>query len=465
MRTKYMTACCLGMVSLYGWLKKAGKEQTPLLPSPTDASTSAANDCVQQLSKGKRQKQGRYYHYDAEVRAKIAKHACQHGNKSASRRFTQELGHWVSESSVRNMKKAYLCALKSVPDPDEIVSLPHASVGRPLLLGDELDTKVAEYIHALRLAGGIVNRSIVQAAAKGIVAHSNPSRLQKHGGHLQISVKWAESFLRRRGYVKKKATKAAQKLPPNFEDLKSTFIQRIRDQVEQNAIPKKLVINWDQTGSKLVPVSQWTLAEQGSTQVFIGKDDKREITVLLAVSASGSLLPPQLIYPGRTPGCHAKITFPQEWHITHSDNHWSTEDTMLQYIDNVVIPYFSAARTELELPDDQVCLAIFDVFAAHRCTTVLQKLSAHHIHQVFVPASCTGELQPLDLSVNDEFKALMKDNFSRWYADEIKSALDKGESLDTVKIDLKASLIKPLHGNCMVDHNYYYSTVTNHHLS
>ena len=80
-----------------------------------------------------------------------------------------------------------------------------------------------------------------------------------------------------------------------------------------------------------MPVSQWTLAEQGSVQVsVVGKDDKREITVLLAVSASGTLLPPQLIYPGKTPGCPAKINFPQRWHITHSDNHWSTEETMLQ---------------------------------------------------------------------------------------------------------------------------------------
>ena len=87
------------MASLYSWLQKGGKEST------SKSSRSAANDSVQQVSKGKRRKRGRYYHYDAEVRAKIAKHVCQHGNKSAVQRFTQELGHCVSESSVRNMKR------------------------------------------------------------------------------------------------------------------------------------------------------------------------------------------------------------------------------------------------------------------------------------------------------------------------------------------------------------------------
>ena len=89
-----------------------------------------------------------------------------------------------------------------------------------------------------------------------------------------LYVKWAESFLRRRGYIKRKVMKAAWKLPPKFDDLKLAFLQRIWSEVEQNAIPSSLIINWDQTGSKLLPVRQWTLAEHGSVQVpVVGKDD------------------------------------------------------------------------------------------------------------------------------------------------------------------------------------------------
>ena len=149
---------------------------------------------------------------------------------------------------------------------------------------------------------------------KGIIAHKNAALLKEHGGPIEIGIKWTESFLKCRGYVKRKATKAARKLPPNFEDLKSVFLQRIRSEVEQQAIPPKFVVNGDQTGSKLVTISQWTLAEQGCVQVpVIGKDDKREITVLLAISAAGVLLPPQVIYPGKTTGCHTRITFPQHY--------------------------------------------------------------------------------------------------------------------------------------------------------
>ena len=104
-------------------------------------------------------------------------------------------------------------------------------------------------------------------------------------------------------------------------------------------VPPDLIINWDQTGSKLVPVSSWTMAKEGSKQVLVvGKEDKREIMVLLAITASGTLLPPQVIYQGKTVGCHPRVTFPAKWNITHSDNHWSNETTMGEYLDEVIIP-------------------------------------------------------------------------------------------------------------------------------
>ena len=57
---------------------------------------------------------------------------------------------------------------------------------------------------------------------------------------------------------------------------------------------------------------------------------------------------------------------------------------MLEYIDKVIVPYVVKERNRLELADDQPALAIFDVFATHRCSSVLAKLQSNNIHQVFV---------------------------------------------------------------------------------
>ena len=62
----------------------AGKQLSLLLPSCDNpcTCTSAENLSVEQVRAKERRKRGKYNHYDAEVRAKIAKHTCEYGNKS-----------------------------------------------------------------------------------------------------------------------------------------------------------------------------------------------------------------------------------------------------------------------------------------------------------------------------------------------------------------------------------------------
>ena len=90
-------------------------------------------------------------------------------------------------------------------DPDQVLELRHGLRGKPKKLGD-LDQKVQKYIHNLRAAGTPVNRSIVIAAARGVVLHHSPSLLPEHGGNLDLGRKWAESIMTRMGLVRHKAT-------------------------------------------------------------------------------------------------------------------------------------------------------------------------------------------------------------------------------------------------------------------
>ena len=177
------------------------------------------------------------------------------------------------------------------------------------------------------------------------------------------------------------------------------------------------------------------MAESGSKQIpVVWLEDKREITVVLAATAAGTLLPPQVIYQGKTTGCHAKVAFPDKWHVTHSESHWSTERTMLEYLENIIIPYVTSTRQALDLPKDQPAFALFDVFAVHRSHSVLDMLKSNNIHQIFVPASCTGELQPLDVGINDQFKGLLKQEFSQWYATEVQQAMRQGVAISDIKV-------------------------------
>ena len=64
------------------------------------------------MGKSVSRKRGKYNHYDAEVKVKIAKYTCENGNKATVVRFSEKFGYPVKESSVRNFKCAYLEKLK-----------------------------------------------------------------------------------------------------------------------------------------------------------------------------------------------------------------------------------------------------------------------------------------------------------------------------------------------------------------
>ena len=87
----------------------------------------------------------------------------------------------------------------------------------------------------------------------------------------------------------------------NFEEYRINFLCSIKGIVTMEEIPSSLILNWDHTGLKYVPVSTWTLAPKGSKKVSLaGIDDKWQITGVFAVTLDGDFLPPQLIYKGTT---------------------------------------------------------------------------------------------------------------------------------------------------------------------
>ena len=187
-------------------------------------------------------------------------------------------------------------------------------------------------------------------------------------------------------------------------------------------IPPELIMNWDQTGIKLVPSSNWTMEKIGTQRVeIIGVNDKRQITPMFCGTLSGDFLPIQLIYQGKSPRCHPHYDFPAGWNITHSPRHWSTEDTMLEYIEHIIVPYVETTRDLLN--DDKAALVIMDNFKGQVTASVNSLLDRHIIHVCSLPPNTTDLLQPMDISINKPAKDFLKREFEQWYAEQVMRQL------------------------------------------
>ena len=146
-------------------------------------------------------------------------------------------------------------------------------------------------------------------------------------------------------------------------------------------IPPELV-NWDQTKISIVPGSLWTMDAKRSERVeIVGISDKHQITAGFCGAVTGELLPPQLIYQGKTSACLPRYSY-DDWHVTCTPNHWSNEDTMKEYIERIIIPYVDRKHKELKLSSDQPALAIFDVFKGQQTEDVTKLLEENNIHVV-----------------------------------------------------------------------------------
>ena len=418
---------------------------TPFMPSET---VKEVNEEVKQkkLKDGKR---GQYQKLSGEDKAAIAKYALENVIANTLRHFKEKNLKATSVSDWRNTYEGVLKEKKKLGEA-EVKSLPGKTRGRPPLLGRKCDDILQQLIVSMRSRGSPVGSSVTIGVGRGIMMRHNKSLLQEFGGPIILGKEWAKSVLRRMGFTKRRASSKSKILLQNFEVIKQQYLNDIKSVVVMEDIPTGLIINWDQTAMKIVPSSAWTMEKKGTKRVEIAaSDDKRQITAIFACSLSGNFLPLQLIYQGTTPRCLPKnVPFPKDWDITYTHNHWSNTDTMIDYVNNVILPYVTATRKTLKLSSDHPALVIFDVFKGQCTEEVLKLLVDNNILYMLVPANTTDKLQPLDLSVNKPAKDFMKQKFQDWYGRIICKQLEDGIEEE---VDLRLSVMKPMVANWCID--------------
>ena len=89
-----------------------------------------------------------------------------------------------------------------------------------------------------------------------------------------------------------------------------------------------------------------------------------------------------------------------------------------------------------------------DHFKSQLTDSITQELEASNIHSVLIPAAHTGQLQPMDISVNKVVKLFLRSKFSEWYSDELAELLDNND--DDTTVDLSTAIMKSVGGKWIV---------------
>ena len=181
--------------------------------------------------------------------------------------------------------------------------------------------------------------------------------------------------------------------PGIYKENEFLFHHQIVETVEAYGIPNSMILKFDQTPCKYVPVPTTTLAERNSKQVAIkGIDDKRAIIATFTITLDGNFLGMPLIYGGKTNQSLPRYQFPKEFSLSVNLKHYSNENESRKLIDEIILPYLMRERERLNRPT-QKALVIFDVFRGQITDKVLDHFKENNIATVFVPANMTGQLQ------------------------------------------------------------------------
>ena len=171
-----------------------------------------------------------------------------------------------------------------------------------------------------------------------------------------------------------------------------------------------VIYNLDETSLRLFPehTKSWCFANDFRRAGF--RATKAYTTVLCGMSASGDFLPAQVNWKGSTDGCLAfkgdQSRRPELWTSvcqTKGDSHWTTTDSLMLYIETVIVPHWIENRKDA----DTKFVVTLDYAPAHKSyetRKAFYEQFGSRGYLIFVPRRCTNTLQPLDIGSFGEFK-------------------------------------------------------------
>ena len=291
---------------------------------------------LKKLEETKTNKRGKYRMWTLEEKVEIGSYAV----KTSVAKTVAGLSHkypGLTKQSVSDFRK-------HASEPEKMTK---KKQGRPTLLPEEIMTKTTNLVKALRLKGAPITSQVINSVARGIIEANDRSILIENGGYLTLNHQCGRNVLYRIARDGKKMTRrkgTTEKIPVSpglLKEVKLNYQRQIKLLQSWNDIPDDLIINFDQTPLSYVSSPNHTLEVQGATsEPLVGKGKKKQITGTFTVTKSGLFLPMQVIYEEKTDRCHPRgIEFPQGFNVTHSENHWSNEEKVIEQLETIVFPY------------------------------------------------------------------------------------------------------------------------------
>jgi hypothetical protein len=310
-------------------------------------------------------------------------------NSKAARDTNLKYGLSLTESSLRDWRK-------EIDNHLDVKAKKKKQIRDPVCTYPQMEESLMKWFLEKRKEKMAVNFADFKKKALELNKHPN----------FTASFGWFANFRRRHRITKRIPSHVIQKLHENTMNNIKDFLAEIRiyrSGIEESKKirEKKAVIfcNIDETAVQLNLDRQGTYELIGSREVLVNgtTNSKKRLTFLLGVLSTGAILPPLIILQSRqlVPNT-LRRKYKDKALIFSSPSGWINEEILLKWLKYI--------WQSLKFAEEDQPVIILDKCPVHTKKTVIDYMNNREIKHFFIPAGCTGYLQPLDVSINKPFK-------------------------------------------------------------
>lgn len=180
--------------------------------------------------------------------------------------------------------------------------------------------------------------------------------------------------------------------------------------------------NMDETPLFFDMVPGKTVEKKGvkSVRVRTTGSEKRHVTVVLACTASGEMLPPTIVFRGKTDRVLKGLKVPPKFLVARQEKAWMDTPLTLRWVSEIWQRHHRQAES----------LLVWDSFRCHLDKNVNLKLQNTDTVTAVIPGGCTSVLQPLDVCLNKPFKDLIKQKWLEYMETSVVQQIDEESDED-----------------------------------
>jgi hypothetical protein len=313
--------------------------------------------------------------------------------------------------------------------------------------------------------GVLVHKALIRATLRATALELHPRMVVERGGGLRAgSSHYGDLMAKEMNLVRRRITsKRRTRHDPSFIAVRRFRLEHacrmkklaikyadfldVNPVTDQKHWPDCMQGNADETGIMFQSEVRYVMQVKGAREVPGAHGDKRMMTALLGCSRDGTIMAPQQVWGGKTSRVFPVMDKPAGWLWSHTQSHWSTSESVQEWVEKVLKPFADNARAKTGLPPDAPFIFYFDNYAAHRTDEVKAALVASTIQVVWFPPNHTDALQPMDTGFNGPLKAELRTLYTEWFNSKVLTQLRErrdGSSPDFSMIDTTKATMRVL---------------------